>query len=186
MKLIKTLLFILISLTISIKANSNQKLENLLMNEGKLIFIRHAYAPGTGDPTNFNIKDCTTQRILNKKGIKQSKLIKNFFIEKKIPIYKVLSSEWCRCKDTSFYAFENYETKFFLNSFYDVKFARNKSKQIKELKEYVKNWNGKKNLILVTHYVVILEVLNVSASSAELIIADKDFNVLMRKKISSN
>ena len=53
------------------------------MNEGKLIFIRHAYAPGTGDPTNFNIKDCTTQRILNKKGIKQSKLIKNFFIEKK-------------------------------------------------------------------------------------------------------
>ena len=65
MKIIKILILILISLTISIKANSNEKLIDVLKEGGKLIFIRHAHAPGNGDPENFNIKDCLTQRNLN-------------------------------------------------------------------------------------------------------------------------
>ena len=38
-------------------------------------------------------------------------------------IDKILSSEWCRCKQTAKYAFKNYETKSFLNSFFSQKFA---------------------------------------------------------------
>ena len=53
----------------------------------------------------------------------------------------------------------------FLNSFFSQEFSHNKNKQIKELKKYIKNWNGKNNLILVTHYVVISEILNLSVSS---------------------
>ena len=158
-----------------------------MLKEGKkLIFIRHAYAPGTGDPENFNIKDCTTQRNLNNEGINESKLLNIFFLNNKISIDKVLSSEWCRCKDTAFYAFHNYEKKSFLNSFYDKKFYHKKTKQIIELKDYIKKWNGRNNLVLVTHYVVISEILNIGALPAEIIIADKDFNVLARKKLKNN
>jgi phosphohistidine phosphatase SixA len=160
--------------------------QNILNEGGKLIFIRHAYAPGRGDPDNFDISNCESQRNLNEDGIEQSKRIGNFFLEKNIMIDKILSSEWCRCKQTAKNAFKNYETKSFLNSFFSQKFADNKNKQIKELKEYIKKWNGKSNLIFVTHYVVILETLNISVSSGEIVVADKDFNILARQKISIN
>ena len=135
--------------------SSNEKLINPLKEGGKLIFIRHAYAPGNGDPKNFDLKDCVTQRNLNQEGINQSKKIGLFFTRNKIQIDKVLSSEWCRCKDTARYAFNNYKTFNALNSFYDVRFAKNKVKQIKDLKKYISSWNSKKNLVLVTHFVVI-------------------------------
>ena len=48
----------LIFFVFSNPANSNEKLVNSLKEGGKLIFIRHAYAPGNGDPVNFNLKDC--------------------------------------------------------------------------------------------------------------------------------
>ncbi len=186
MKLIKIILFLLISFNTSLKANSEDNVQNILNEGGKLIFIRHAYAPGGGDPDNFDVSNCASQRNLNEEGIEQSKRIGNFFLEKNIMIDKILSSEWCRCKQTAKNAFKNYETKSFLNSFFSQKFADNKEKQIKELKEYIKKWNGKSNLIFVTHYVVILETLNISVSSGEIVVADKDFNILARQKISIN
>jgi len=161
-------------------------MQNILSEGGKLIFIRHAYAPGEGDPNNFDILNCTSQRNLNSKGIEQAKKIGIFFLENDIMIDKILSSEWCRCKQTAKYAFKNYETKSFLNSFFSQKFNDNKDKQIKELKEYIKKWNGKSNLIFVTHYVVILETLDISVSSGEIVVVDKNFNILARQKTSIN
>ena len=129
---------------------------------------------------------CESQRNLNTEGIKQSKRIGQFFAENNIAISNILSSEWCRCKQTAEYAFNNYETKSFLNSFFSQEFSHNKNKQIKELKKYIKNWNGKNNLILVTHYVVISEILNLSVSSGEIVIADKDYNILGRLNTLNN
>ena len=172
--------------TIPLNAYSNDSLKILLNDGGKLIFIRHAYAPGVGDPINFDISDCSTQRNLNDKGIVQAINIGNFFSINNIKIDKVLTSEWCRCKETAKYVFNNYETKSFLNSFFSQMFSHNKDKQIKELKDYIINWEGKKNLILVTHYVVILEVLNLSTMPAEIIVADKNFNVLAKQKFTNN
>ena len=186
MKLIKIILFLLTSFNTSLKANSVDNVQSILDEGGKLIFIRHTYAPGVGDPDNFDISNCESQRNLNEKGIEQAKKIGKFFLEKNIMVDKVLSSEWCRCKQTAKYAFKNYETKSFLNSFFSQKFSHNKAKQIKELNEFIKKWNGKGNLIFVTHYVVILEVLNLSVSSGEIVIADKDFNILARQKTSNN
>ena len=182
MKLVKIILFLLISFNTSLIANSGDNVQSILNEGGKLIFIRHAYAPGGGDPDNFDISNCASQRNLNEEGIEQAKKIGNFFLEKNIIIDKILSSEWCRCKQTAKYAFKIYETKSFLNSFFSQKFAGNKDKQIKDLKEYIKKWNGKSNLIFVTHYVVILETLNIPVSSGEIVVTDKDFNILARKK----
>ena len=155
--------------------------ENLIENLKKgsnIIFIRHALAPGSGDPKNFKLKDCSTQRNLDHEGIEQSKRIGLFFSKNKIPIDMVLSSEWCRCKDTSKYAFKEYKTFNALNSFFSTKFQKNKERQVSDLLKYLQNWQSKKNLVLITHYVVILEITNLAVSSGEMIIMDKNLNLL--------
>ena len=83
----------------------------------------------------------------------------------------------------AFYAFTNYNTFDSLNSFYDQKFYKNKKKQIKKLKKFIKNWDKDSNLILVTHYVVILELLGVSSGSGEIIVSNKDYELIDRIQI---
>ena len=178
MKTFKLFLLIIISLTISNQVLSEDKILESLKEGGKIIFIRHAYAPGGGDPQNFNINDCSTQRNLSDEGINQSKLIGEFFKTNKIKIGKVLSSEWCRCKDTAKFAFSDFETFDALNSFFSAKFAKNEKKQIKDLKNYIKNWKSNKNLILVTHYVVISSILNIAVGSGEIVISDKNYEII--------
>ena len=87
-------LLILFIILIPNTSFSNEKFVNYLKEGNKIIFMRHALAPGTADPKNFNINDCSTQRNLNEEGRSQSKRIGNFFKNKNIRIDKVLSSEW--------------------------------------------------------------------------------------------
>ena len=105
-------------------------------------------------------------------------MIGEFFKTNKIKIDKVLSSEWCRCKDTAKFAFNDFETFDALNSFFSAKFAKNEKKQIKDLKNYIKNWKSNKNLILVTHYVVISSILNIAVGSGEIVISDKNYEII--------
>ena len=161
MKFIKYFFIIFITFPSSIKADLNQELSLELKKGGKLIFIRHAYAPGGGDPENFDINNCDTQRNLSEEGRNQAKKIGNFFKDNDVQIFKV---------------FTNFETKDFLNSFFSAKFANNKNKQMLDLKNYVKKFKGNENLIFVTHYVVISEALDYAPSSGEIVIADKNFN----------
>ena len=178
MKLLRFFLIIFISLTTPVKADLNKKLINQLEEGGKLIFIRHAYAPGSGDPDNFNLNDCSTQRNLSKEGQRQAEYIGEFFRNNKVKIDKVLSSEWCRCKETAKIAFKNFSTNSFLNSFYSSKFAKNKDKQVKALKEYIKKFKSDKNLVLVTHYVLISEILNYGPSSGEIVVSNRNLNII--------
>ena len=178
MKFLRFFIIIFISLTTSIKADLYKNLINQLEDGGKLIFIRHAYAPGNGDPTGFNLNDCSTQRNLSDDGKKQALNIGEFFTKNKIEIDKVLSSEWCRCKETAKIAFKNYSTNSFLNSFYSSKFSKNKDKQVKAFNYYIKNLEIEKNLIFVTHYVFISEVLNYGPSSGEIVVSDKNLNII--------
>ena len=167
--------------------NNSYSSENVVkfLKEGKkIVFIRHALAPGNGDPNNFDIKDCSTQRNLNDEGRAQSKRIGNFFEKNNIKIDKVLSSEWCRCKDTAKIAFGKFETFSALNSFYETRFSKNKSKQMRDLREYISKWESDSNLIIVTHYVVILDILDRGTSSGEMIISDKNLNIISNFEIN--
>ena len=144
-----------------------------------VILIRHALAPGGGDPDGFDINDCKTQRNLNEVGVNQSKKIGKIFRDNKIPIDIILSSEWCRCKDTAFHAFGRFKEFSALNSTFSNPYIKNETKQIKEIKKYLKNWDGKgKNLILVTHYSIITAITDAVPGSGEIVIADKNLNVL--------
>ena len=171
-------LIIFICIISPVKADLNQNIISELKKGGKIIFIRHAYAPGGGDPNNFDINDCDTQRNLNDEGRLQSKKIGDFFKNNKISIEKVYSSEWCRCKETAFIAFRSFETKNFLNSFFSERFAENRENQVENFNKFINNWNGKGNLIFVTHYVVISEILNYAPSSGEIIVSDKQLKVI--------
>ena len=178
MKFLKVILILFISLTTLVKADSKKNIIENLKVGGKLIFIRHAYAPGGGDPENFNIYDCSTQRNLSESGRIQSRKIGNFFNENKIKIENVYSSEWCRCKETAFLAFKNFKTKSFLNSFFSSKFAYKKEKQILNFRNFLNKWDKKENLIFVTHYVVISELIDYSARSGEIIITDDELKLI--------
>ena len=145
----------------------------------KIILIRHSLAPGSGDPISFKINDCKTQRNLNKKGIIQSKRIGKLFKKNKVEIDEVLSSKWCRCKDTAKYAFNKFIVFSALNSIFQSPYDKNKAKQLKEIKNFVKKWDGKgKNLVLITHYSIIIAITNTASSSGEIVVTDKNFNVL--------
>ena len=145
----------------------------------KIILIRHALAPGGGDPPGFKIDDCKTQRNLDKAGVEQSKAIGKLFKKNKIPVDKVLSSQWCRCKDTAKYAFKNYFEFSALNSTFQSSFAKNEPKQLKQLRTFVNNWDGDGgNLVLITHYSIITAITDAIPSSGEIVITDKKFNVL--------
>ena len=175
----KKLLIILSIFTLILtNVKSDEIVIKQLKKGGNIVFIRHAIAPGGGDPENFRLDDCSTQRNLDSQGIEQSKKMGLFFQQNKIPIDKVLSSEWCRCKDTAKFAFKDYETFNALNSFFSSKFEKNKEKQMKDLNKFLNNWESNKNLILITHYVVILESLNKTVSSGEIVVVDKNLNYI--------
>ena len=183
MKYFKIILIFFLFLLNKISLASENIVE-ILKKENNIIFIRHAIAPGNGDPSNFDISDCSTQRNLSKNGELQALKIGNFFKKNDIKITEVLSSEWCRCKNTAKIAFGNYETKNFLNSFYDDKFSENKDKQILEFQKFIRNWNKTGNLVFVTHYVVISEILNKATSSGEIVITDYKLKILSSLKVN--
>ena len=152
---------------------------NLAQEGNKVILIRHSLAPGGGDPVGFKIGDCETQRNLNRAGINQSKKIGELFKQNKVPVDQVLSSQWCRCKDTAKHAFRDFKEFTALNSTFQSPYDKNEAKQLNELYDYVNKWDGKnKNLVLVTHYSIITAVTNAVPSSGEIVITNKDFDVL--------
>ena len=178
-KIISLILKLILFSFFSIQINASEQAWNLAQEGDKIILIRHSLAPGGGDPPGFKIDDCDTQRNLNRKGVNQSKKIGKLFKKNKIPIDQVLSSQWCRCKDTAKYAFGNFKELTVLNSTFQSPYNKNEPKQLKELYNFVKKWEGNgKNLVLVTHYSIITAVTNAVPSSGEIVITDKNFEVL--------
>ena len=178
-KIISLLIKVLIFSLFSFNSYSSEQNWKPAQEGNKIILIRHSLAPGGGDPTGFKINDCKTQRNLNQAGVNQSKRIGKLFKKNKVPIDQVLSSQWCRCKDTAKFAFGDYKEFTALNSTFQFPYNKNEAKQLKELYELVNKWDGKgKNLVLISHYSIITAVTNAVPSSGEIVIADKDFKVI--------
>ena len=178
-KIISLILNLILFSLFSFQINASEQAWDLAQEGDKIILIRHSLAPGGGDPPGFKIDDCKTQRNLNKKGINQSKKIAKLFKKNKVPVDQVLSSQWCRCKDIAKYAFGNFKEFTALNSTFQSPYNKNETEQLKELYNFVKKWDGKgKNLVLVTHYSIITAITNAVPSSGEIVITNKNFEVL--------
>ena len=155
---------------------------DLLEDGGKIVWIRHAITTPSccGDPDNLKINDKSTQRNLGNEGIEQSKKIGRLFKKNNIEIDQVLTSQFERCRDTAKYAFGDYKDFAALNSFFRQGIGADAQKQLSDIKAFVKNWDSKKNLVFITHQVVISNALNETISSGEIVITDKNFKVLSR------
>jgi len=72
-----------------------------LVKPGRVLLLRHALAPGTGDPTGFRLHDCSTQRNLDASGRSQAIELRERLVRAGISRARVYSSQWCRCLDTA-------------------------------------------------------------------------------------
>ena len=82
------------------------------------------------------------------------------------------------CKETAKIAFKNFSTNSFLNSFFSAKYSENRKQQVINFNKFLKTWDQKQNIIFLTHYVVISELLNYAPSSGEIVISDKNLKVI--------
>lgn len=142
------------------------------ISDNKIIFMRHALAPGNGDPSSFKIDDCSTQRNLDASGIKQSQIIGKNFKKFKIKFTKIFSSFWCRCKDTtSFLNLGEFFTHNGLNSFYQGHVNREETlAELNKLIDSLKVFKG--TYLMVTHYVVIKAFTGISLESGGMVVYD--------------
>ena len=69
--------------------------------KGYVLLMRHALAPGVGDPSNFKLGDCSTQRNLSAEGREDTREIGEWLKRRDIPILRVESSRWCRARETA-------------------------------------------------------------------------------------
>jgi broad specificity phosphatase PhoE len=68
---------------------------------GRVVVLRHAIAPGTGDPPGFVLGDCSTQRNLDERGRAQARAIGEMLRAEGLGDAAVHSSRWCRCLETA-------------------------------------------------------------------------------------
>ena len=74
---------------------------DVLNKDGAIAIMRHALAPGTGDPSNFSLNECQTQRNLDQRGRAQARAIGRAFQERGVSFETILSSQWCRTLETA-------------------------------------------------------------------------------------
>lgn len=134
---------------------------------GAIAIMRHALAPGTGDPGNFRLEDCTTQRNLNEAGRQQARKTGEALRERGIVFDKVFTSQWCRARETA--RLLDIGTPIdmaSLNSFFGGQGDR--SAQTDETRAALQNMTG--TVLLVTHQVNISALTGLPARSGEIII----------------
>ena len=162
-----------IALATHAQADDSEVLKRL--RDGRhVLMIRHAQAPGTGDPAQFRIGDCRTQRNLNDSGRAQARAIGDWFKARGISAAQVYSSQWCRCLDTATLMDIGEPIELpALNSFYEL--TSNREPNLRALREFLATRRAADSpIVLVTHQVTIAAISERYASSGEGILIEID------------
>jgi phosphohistidine phosphatase SixA len=164
--MLRGLLFLITLLLPFSAAQAEEAAWNLLKEDGAIVLFRHANAPGTGDPANFVLGDCSTQRNLDERGRTQSRAIGEAFRQRGIAVGRVLSSQWCRTLETAELAFPGQvkeEPGF--NSFFGDRSSEPQATA--RAREVLSLWSGPGVLVVVTHQVNIQALTGVAPRSGE-------------------
>jgi phosphohistidine phosphatase SixA len=144
----------------------------LLKQPGHVVFMRHSDAPGSGgfgDPPGYRLDDCASQRNLSEEGRAHASRTGEAFRKHGIAFDRVLTSPWCRCKETARLALgkeaEIYEPLSNL-----VGRSEHRDEQVKALKGYLAGLRPDTRALLVTHGIVISALTGVSPASGEMVI----------------
>jgi broad specificity phosphatase PhoE len=136
-------------------------------DQAPLVIMRHALAPGMGDPADFRLDDCTTQRNLSELGRQQARNAGAMLKKRGIDTAQVLSSAWCRCRDTAeLLDLGEVQTFSALNSFFQDR--EKEEPQMRRLREWIREWDGKTPTVLVTHQVVMTALTGQFPASGEI------------------
>jgi broad specificity phosphatase PhoE len=141
---------------------------------GLAILIRHAATePGLGDPPGFRIGDCATQRNLSEAGRAEAGRVGERFRAERVPVAKVYTSPWCRCRDTARIAFGSSEDWEPLSSVFDH--PHNEPDYTERVKKRIAQ-SGRRggNVVMVTHNVNIAAIAGHSVATAELVVMRPD------------
>ena len=145
---------------------------NDLKTGRSFVLLRHAIAPGTGDPENFTLGDCSTQRNLSDAGREQAAAIGELFRENGIDNARLFSSQWCRCRETAvLLKLGTVDELPYLNSFFQR--YQQRDIQTQEIKEWLSGQRFEGPLVLVTHQVNITALTGFYPSSGELVFASR-------------
>ena len=168
---------IFITLLLVAEAFARSELEVIKKDiSANVIFLRHALAPGVGDPENFIKEDCSTQRNLDDKGRLQAKLIGNLR-STNLKFSQILTSEWCRCIDTAKELNLGQWTTFSgLNSFFQV--YEKKDQVMNKLQKKLDSLGYSDLALFVTHQVVISEQTGIVPRSGEMVL----YNSITKQK----
>ncbi|XHX79960.1 MAG: histidine phosphatase family protein [Stenomitos frigidus ULC029] len=142
----------------------------LQSGDGYVVMMRHALAPGIGDPSGFRLNDCLTQRNLSAAGRQQAVRIGKTFRDRKIPVASVRSSEWCRCLETAkLLNLKPVEAFPPLNSFFND--ASTKAQQTEAVRRLVLASRTAQGVtVLVTHQVNITALTDRVPDSGESVV----------------
>jgi phosphohistidine phosphatase SixA len=146
-------------------ANRESLLE-ALKSGGHVLLLRHAQTePGIGDPPNFRLNDCRTQRNLSAAGRTQTRAIATQLKAANIRFDKTLTSEWCRCRDTANLIADRTEAFPALNSFFEDR--NTEPTQTRDVKARLKTVPASERWLLVTHQVNISALTGMTPSMGE-------------------
>ena len=148
-------------------AASLDRLIAQLKSGGHVLMIRHAYAPGTGDPEHFRIGDCATQRNLNDQGRAQAEKIGQWLRRRGIHAARIYSSQWCRCLETARLLKLGPVTELpALNSFFER--PQDREPNLAALRAFLAQQPTDGPLIvLVTHFVTIAGITGEGVASGQ-------------------
>jgi len=149
------------------------ELSELLKKPDHVLLMRHAIAPGIGDPAGYKLQDCKTQRNLDATGRAQAQKTGQWLKAQGVGNALVFSSAWCRCKETAEnLAFGTPALEASLNSFFDD--MRQGSQSNANLQKFIANQlkaKGDKALVLVTHQVNITQFTGETVGSGDMVLA---------------
>ena len=137
-----------------------------------VLLMRHADAPGVGDPPGYRLDQCSTQRNLGEVGRQQSVLIGRWLTAQGVSTPKVFSSAWCRCVDTGrLLALGSVTVEPSLNSFFDdMSLATSQTASLQRFITASLKAHPKQPLILVTHHVNIQSLTGRAVSVGDMVL----------------
>ena len=143
---------------------------------GLVILMRHASTvAGAGDPPNFRLDDCSTQRNLSEAGREEARRIGARFRQEHVPIGRVYTSPWCRCRETATLAFGAAEDWEPLGSFFDS--PERDDERTEHVRKRIASYSVRKpkgNVVMVTHAVNIASLTHRNVGTAELVVVRPD------------
>jgi phosphohistidine phosphatase SixA len=151
-------------------------LSDRLTSGSHVLLMRHAYAPGVGDPPGYSLDRCETQRVLDAKGKDQSVRIGRWLKAQGVSQARVFSSPWCRCQQTAeLLALGKVTIEPSLASFFDQpQQAAARNTDLQDFIAKAMRAPSKQPLVLVTHHVNILELVGKNIGSGDMVLAQFD------------